>query len=580
MEIKKGIPVSTGIAIAKALVLDSEHFRIKERFLARDEVEAECRRYDAAIEKVEGEVRRLKIQVDESLSPDVGRIIETHLSLLRDPHLDKEIRGKIRNDLYTAERAVSVTMRRYIKAFKSMKDDFFSHRFEDLYDLEKRLLRALLGEGREDLTNLSEEVIIIARELTPSETADLDRAKVKGLATETGGHTSHTAIMARSMRIPSVVGLVSIVDDVTGGDTVLIDGDDGTLIVNPDAATLRRYEEKIRRRNHLESELAEVRELASVTADGAKIQIHANIEFPSDVEGVIENRADGIGLFRTEFLFLSGRADPSEEVHFEAYQTAIRKLHGRPLTVRTLDFGADKEFGAQAAVAEANPFLGCRSIRYSFERLDLFVPQLRAVLRASAFGAVRILFPMISSLDEIRRAKFLLDESKASLERDGVSFDRDIEVGAMIEIPSAVAIADFLAQEVDFFSVGTNDLIQYTLAVDRINERVARLYQPTHPAVLRFLRTIVEAGRKRDIPVSVCGEMPVDDLLAFLLIGMDITDFSITPTAIPAFKRVIRAVNVADARKVTRRVFSLPTSDAVLEYLRKKAREACPSLFS
>lgn len=580
MEIKKGIPVSSGIVIGKAFVLDSEQFRIGANFIAKEDVGVEIERFEEAVESVAREIQRLKKQLDESLSTDVSRIIETHLNILRDPHLDKEIRGRIEADLYTAERAVSVTMRRYIKVFKGMKDEFFSHRYEDLYDLERRLMGTLLGEEREGIGNLTEEVIIVARALTPSETADLDRTKVLGLATETGGHTSHTAIMARSMRIPSIVGLASIVDDVSGGDTVLLDGDEGVLIVNPDPATCRRYEERIRRQVRREDELAQLRDLPAVTLDGCKIKIHGNIEFPRDVDAVIENKADGIGLFRTEFLFLSGQEEPTEQAHFDAYQASIRRMQGKLLTIRTLDFGADKEFGSQAAVPEANPFLGCRSIRYSFERLDLFVPQLRAILRASALGPVRILFPMISSLEEIRRAKFLLDDAKAALEREGVPFDRDIQVGAMIEIPSAVAIADFIAREVDFFSVGTNDLIQYTLAVDRGNERVARLYQPTHPAVLRLLKSVVDTGKKRGISVSVCGEMPGEDLLAFLMIGMDITEFSITPAAIPQLKRIVRAVRLEDARKVTRRVFSLPTSDAVLEYLAKKAREACPSIFS
>ncbi len=532
------------------------------------------------MEKVAREIERLKGQVDETLSPDVGRIIETHMSIRREPHLEKEVRGRIGKERFTAERAVSVTMRRYIKAFKLMEDEFFRHRYEDLYDIERRLMRTLLGEGREGLGSLTQEVIVLARDLTPSETADLDRQWVKGLATEAGGRTSHTAIMARSMRIPSIVGLGSIIDDVSGGDTVLIDGDDGVLIIDPDPATINRYEEKIRKRGRFESELEQLRGLPSVTLDGTRIRVLGNIEFPRDVDDVLSNEADGIGLFRTEFLFLDGRTPPSEQAHFEAYQAAIRRLQGKPLTIRTIDFGADKEIASVSPLPEANPFLGCRSIRYSFERLDLFLPQLRAILRASAFGRVRVLFPMISSLEEIRRAKFLLDESKAKLEREGVSFDGDLEVGAMIEIPSAVAIADFLAREVDFFSVGTNDLIQYTLAVDRVNERVAKLYQPTHPAVLRFLKSVIDVGRKRDIGVSVCGEMPGEDLLAFLLLGMDLTEFSVTPAAIPQLKRVVRAVKIDDARRVSRRVFSLPTSEAVQEHLAKKAGEVCPTIFA
>jgi len=580
MEIKKGIPVSAGIVIGKALVLDRESYRIQSDFLDKEGIPAELERYDRAIEKVSHEIEEIRSSVKDSLSPDLSRIIDTHLIILRDPHLEKEIRARIQNDRYTAERAVSRTMRRYIKAFQGMRDDFFSQRFEDLYDIEKRILGALLGEERENIRNLTQEVVIVARDLSPSETADLDRTKVKGLAIGTGGRTSHTAIMARSLGIPAIVGLGTVVDDISGGDTVLIDGEEGLLVVDPDRATVRRYEERIRARERDRTELEKLRDLPSVTLDGSAIRIQGNIEFPGDIEGVLANRADGIGLFRTEFLFMDQASVPTEEAHFEAYQAAIRALGGRDLTIRTLDFGADKELGAQAAVPEANPFLGCRSIRYSFERLDLFVPQLRAILRASAFGPVRILFPMISSLEEIRRAKFLLDDAKAALEREGISFDRDLGVGAMIELPSAVAIADFLAREVDFFSIGTNDLIQYTLAVDRVNERVARLYRPTHPAVLRFLRATVDSGRRRGIPVSVCGEMPGEDLLAFLLIGMEISDFSVTPASIPQLKRVVRALSLEDARRVTRRVFTLPTADAVEEYLRKKAREFCPALFA
>jgi len=580
MEIKKGIPVSGGVVIGPALVLDSERFRIHQKYVQRGDVAAELERYDRAVERVCQEILDVKKQVADNLPTDIGRIIETHLSILRDPHLQREIRESIETNLYTAERSVSRTLRRYIKAFKGMKDDYFSQRFEDIYDIEKRLLRVLLGDSREDIGSLREKVVIVARDLTPSETVALDREKVIGLVMETGGLTSHTAIMARSMKIPSVVGLGSIVDDVSGGDTVLIDGNEGIVIIGPDDRTIRRFEAKLQSLAAERSELEKLSRLPAVTQDGVSIRIFGNIEFPRDVDDALACDAEGIGLFRTEFLFMGQGTAPTEQAHIDAYQRAIRALGGKPITIRTLDFGADKEVGSLAPpLNEANPFLGCRSIRYSFERLDLFVPQLRAILRASAYGPVRILFPMISSLEEVQRAKFLLDGAKRDLAREGIPFDERIPTGAMIEIPSAVVIADLLAREVDFFSIGTNDLIQYTLAVDRVNERVAKLYQPTHPAVIRLLKTVADAGRKRGIGVSMCGEMPTDGVLAVLLIGLEYEEFSVTPSAILNLKRVVRSIRLEDAKKIARRALSLPTSDAVLQYARRRVSELYPAVF-
>jgi phosphoenolpyruvate-protein phosphotransferase (PTS system enzyme I) len=403
--------------------------------------------------------------------------------------------------------------------------------------------------------------------------------KVLGFATEQGGETSHTVIMARSLGIPAVVGLRTVVDDLSGGDTVIIDGSEGIVIISPDEVTLRRYQEKRQAYADSSDDLDTLIRLPAVTRDGHEVQLFANIEFPREIELVRRYNGAGVGLFRTEFLFVEGSELPGERAHIEAYKQAVRLLEGRPLVIRTLDFGADKLMVDTGASKESNPFLGFRSIRFCFDRLDLFKPQLRAILRASAMGQVKILFPMISSLDELLRAKSILREVMEELDGEGISYDEKIPVGIMVEIPSAVAIADILAAEVDFFSIGTNDLIQYTLAVDRVNERVAALYQPAHPAVLRSIKRVIDVGRETGRDVALCGEMSGNPLFTALLVGLGLEEFSVTPTVITEIKRVIRAITLEDARAVAEKAMRLSTAEDVVRCLQEQMQEMIPDIF-
>ncbi len=581
MEIKRGIPVSAGVGIGEVLVLGSEEYRIPQKFISLGKEEDEVKRFERALEVCAAGLRSIEEEAAGRGAPEtVTRIVQVHLMLLSDPTLKSEVCEMIRKKGLSPEHAVSRYFRRFTKLFKGMRDEYFAQRFADIQDIERRLLRQLLGERREDIRTLTKPVVVVAHDLTPSQTASMHPDKVRGFAAEVGGSTSHTAIVARSLGIPAVVGLGAIVDDLSGGDTVIIDGTEGVVIISPDEVTLRRYQEKRQAHVKIEATLdAIVREPAQ-TKDGKEVRLFANIEFPHDIELVVRYHAAGVGLFRTEFLCLDGAELPTERGHIEAYKQAIRLLAGRPLVIRTFDFGADKLMIDTGAAKEANPFLGFRSIRFCFERLDLFKPQLRAILRASAMGNVKLLLPMISSLEELQKAKFILKDVMDELGREGISFDEQLPIGIMVEIPSAVEIIDLLAPEVDFFSIGTNDLIQYSLAVDRVNERVAALYQPAHPAILRYIRRVIEVGRQFHRDVALCGEMSSDVLFTSLLLGLGLEEFSVIPAVIPEVKRVIRGVTMEQAREIAAKALSLPSAADVLAYLRRRMPDLLPDVFA
>jgi len=580
MEIRKGIAVSPGVAIAPAIVLDSEQFRIPRRSIEPPEVETELGRFRTAVEHAQGEVRALRARVTSDVGEKLGAIFDVQDALLTDSHLIDEVAELIQRDRYSAEYAVSQILKSYARKFLALPNRYMADRVADVYDVEKRLLRSLIGARRESLGQLSEPVIIIAHDLTPSQTASLDRSKVLAFATDIGGRTSHTTIVARAMGIPAVVGLKTITAELSGGDVVIVDGNRGLVVINPDEATIARFREAEQRFRRMEKDLGDLRDLPAVTPDGHEVLLWGNIEFPHEVEVCIERGASGIGLYRTEFLYLDREDDPSEEDHFQAYAEAIDAAKGRPVTIRTCDLGADKFTHLSGEYDERNPFLGCRSIRFSLQHIGLFKTQLRAMLRASALGPTRIMFPLITNLKELRQAKMLMADVREDLEDEGVLFDPDVKVGIMVEVPSAALMARHFAHECDFFSIGTNDLTQYTLAVDRSNERVASLYTPGHPAVLRLIRTVVEAGREAGIEVAVCGEMAGEPIYVPVLLGLGIQVFSVSSATLLEIKKVIRTIPIAQAREVCEKVFQFDSDREVDAYLTEIGRRLLPEMIT
>jgi phosphotransferase system enzyme I (PtsI) len=582
MEIKRGIAVSPGVAIGPALVLDSEWFRIPRRSVDAERVDDEIARLRQALAEAARETRENQDAVSAKLGPQYGAIFGAHALLLTDPGLAREVEQHIRTCLHSAEYSLSQVMRRYAKALESIETGYLTNRVNDLFDLEKRILRNLLGQRREQLADLSEPALVLAHDLTPSETASLDPTRVFAFATEVGGRASHTAIVAGVLEIPAVVGLGKFITDVSGGDTVIVDGNKGLLILNPDADTVARYEATRNSFRTFTKSLGSLRDLPAETRDGSRVQLLGNIEFPHEGEQVLARGADGVGLYRTEFLYLGKQSDPTEAEHLDAYLGVLRAVGPhRPVVIRTLDLGADKFLPrSESATHERNPFLGLRSVRLCLRNLTLFKTQMRAILRASAFGDVRIMFPMISTLLELRQCKMILAEVKEDLEEEGVPFNAQLPVGTMIEVPAAAIQADLLAREVDFFSIGTNDLVQYTLAADRNNENVAALYSPADPAVLRLIDNVVQAARRHDVAVNVCGEMSGEPLYTMLLLGLGLRQLSVTPHNIPEIKKLVRSVTVDETVAIAREVMRLETARDVNNYLREQTRRVLPEVMT
>ncbi len=579
MEIKKGIGVSPGVVISTAVVLDAVDLAIPKRSVDPSAVEGEVERFREGVVKSQAELRELRTAVAEKYGKEIGNIFDFHIGILNDASVVKSILDEIRTKLVTAEFAVSVVLRRYASNFLAMSDKYLSDRVKDIYDIERRILHNLIGQKEEGLTRLTTDVAVIAHDLLPSQTAALDRVHVRGFATDVGGRTSHTAIVARALGIPAVVGLGNITSEVSGGDIVIIDGNRGVVIVGPDEEQLVEYREYERRRGEVEIGLTSLRDLPAVTKDGHAVSLQANIEFAEEVDDALNRGAQGIGLYRTEFLYLSKQTEPTEADHYDAYSDAVRRLNGRPLVIRTLDLGADKQTQAKSLSPERNPFLGDRSIRMCLHDIPMFKRQLRAILRCSVLGDVRIMFPLISTLMELRQAKMVVNDVMEELEDEGLEFRRDLPVGMMIEVPSAALMANQFSKEVNFFSIGTNDLIQYTLAVDRTNEKVAGLFCPAHPAVLTLIRDVIRAGQRNSISVSVCGEMAGESLYTLLLLGMGLTIFSMNSPDVPEVKKIIRSTTLEHARQVARKVMSFDSERQVMHYLREELRKIDPDAF-
>lgn len=574
MPVKRGIGVSGGVVVGSAIILETEEMRVPRRVIAAEEIPAEIHLVERAFNAAREEVAKEREQFAARAGAELADIFGFHEHWLADAKPRKEIAQLIQEKLYSAPYAISVFMRRYRRRFQEMGSPYLQERAKDVQDIERRLMHQVGGQTRQTLEQLSERVVIVAHDLTPSEVVALERTKkVLGFATDVGGATSHAAIIAAGLGIPAVVGLGDITTHVSSGDLLVIDGSHGIVIINPDEEQRAEYAARAEQLLEMQAALVELKELAAETRDGHRIELLGNIEFPSEVSECIARGASGIGLFRTEFLFMQEGPPPTEEMQYTAYREAAVALNGKPLVIRTMDLGGDKQPGATNWEPEKNPFLGLRSIRYSLQHLSVFRPQLRAIVRASAHGDVRVMFPLISRIMELRQAKFVLSLVMEELEEEGYEFRSALPVGLMIETPAAALCAREMASEAQFMSIGTNDLIQYTLAVDRTNERVAQLFSPADPAVLRLIHQVIREGRRSGVPVSLCGEMAGDPLFTILLVGMGLTTLSMAAANIPRTKKIIRSISLADADRVKRRVLSFETEREVLNYLRDETRK-------
>ncbi|MHC4178907.1 MAG: phosphoenolpyruvate--protein phosphotransferase [Planctomycetota bacterium] len=576
MQQLQGIAVSPGVVIGEALVMDNEGFRIPRRFVTRDAVEEELERLDKAIASAGDEIARNRDAVSQELGEKYGAIFEAHLQILQDSRLRGELEEMIRQRHYSPEYSVSRTLRRYAQHFQRLESSYLAERVHDVFDIEKRLLRHLLGRRREGISHLTSPVLVLAHNLTPSETANLDRRFVRGFVTEVGGPGSHTAIVAEALEIPAVVGTGEFLTEVSGGDQVIIDGDRGLVILQPDEETLARYRVHLEEIRTLAARLAPLRELPAETADGVRLQLLGNIEFPYEVDHCVDRGADGVGLYRTEFLYLGSETEPTEEVHYEAYSQVVRAMGDKPVTIRTFDLGADKVPHLPQPEDERNPFLGLRSIRLALRNLPLFRTQLRAVLRVSVLGNVRIMFPLVSTLLELRQAKMVLADVMEDLEERGIEFDREVAIGMMVEVPAAVMMIDRFVDEVDFLSIGTNDLIQYTLAVDRSNKDVVSLYNAADPAVLKLISQAVQAADRKPVPINLCGQMSGIPTYTMLLLGLGLRRFSVTPSAIPEVKNVCRSVTIEQCQAVAGRAMSMENARDIKSYLKEELKKRVP----
>ena len=579
----RGIPVSAGVAgVVRGLilVLDRARTSVERRQLAESEVPEEINRFERALVQTRQQLLEVQRKVSAAMGGEEGGIFDAHLLVLEDRTLLDEVVRVITEQKVNADHAFHSIAERYAATLAAIEDDYLRERATDLRDVTNRVLNNLLGLAEEiDLRHLKEPCIIISHDLTPSNTAQLDKRHVLGFATDVGSRTSHTAIMARSLRIPAVVGLKDVSARLETGQYALLDGINGVLIINPTDQTLFEYGELIRKQVTLQDKLRDLLLKPAVTLDGHRVCLSANIEQAGDVEQVKANGAEGVGLFRTEYLFINRDSPPSEEQQYLAYRQAAAALKPLPLVIRTLDLGGDKFLAHMPVPREMNPFLGWRAIRFCLQRQDIFREQLRAILRASAEGNVKMMYPMISGLDELKQANALVEQYKEELRRESVPFGEHLEIGAMIEIPSAAIVADSLAKRVKFFSIGTNDLIQYCLAVDRMNEKIAHLYEPTHPAILHLIKGTVDAAHNHRIWVSVCGEMASDPVLVPLLLGLGVDELSLTAALVPPVKFIIRRLKLAEAKELAEFALNSESAAEILARCQELAHNIAPILF-
>ncbi|WP_194747531.1 phosphoenolpyruvate--protein phosphotransferase [Staphylococcus chromogenes] len=571
-DIIKGIAASDGVAIAKAYMLIEPDLSFNET--TTNDTEAEVLKFNEALKNSKIELTKIRNNAEEQLGPDKAAIFDAHLLVLDDPELIQPIESKIRDEKASAPHALTEVTQNFITIFESMDNEYMKERAADIRDVSKRVLAHILGVELPNPSIIDESVVIIGHDLTPSDTAQLNKQYVQGFVTNIGGRTSHSAIMSRSLEIPAVVGTKAITSQVKQGDMIIVDGLTGDVIINPSEDEVKAYQHKRQSFFADREELKKLRDEPSKTADGQHVELAANIGTPNDLEGVKDNGAEGIGLYRTEFLYMGRDTMPSEEEQFEAYKKVLEEMKDKRVVVRTLDIGGDKELPYLNLPKEMNPFLGYRAIRLCLDQTEIFRPQLRALLRASTYGKLNIMFPMVATVQEFRDAKALLLEEKANLESEGVKVSDDIELGIMVEIPATAALADVFAKEVDFFSIGTNDLIQYTMAADRMSERVSYLYQPYNPAILRLVKQVIEASHKEGKWTGMCGEMAGDETAIPLLLGLGLDEFSMSATSILKARRQIKNLSQTEMQHLADKAIQCSTVDEVVELVRAYTSKA------
>lgn len=567
----KGIGVSPGIIIGKVFLFSPSDIEVSTISLTTDEeINHEIKRFKLSLQKSKEQLLGVKKEVKRKKHKEARYIIDAQLLILEDKLLIENIITTIREKKIDAASAVKDTIHGLSRTFDDVGDEYLRERKTDIDYIGERITRNILGRKREELSTIQEPSIIVAHDLSPADTANLDTQVVMGFVTNAGGKTSHTAIMARALEIPSVVGLKKITSEVTSGETIIVDGTIGVVITRPTSETLWKYREKKQRYEQLEKELFHFKDLPAETPDGFQVKLLANIELVEELSSIREHGAEGIGLYRTEFLYLNRKELPTEEEHFNIYKKVIQTVSPHPVTIRTFDLGGDKFLSRPDLVDEMNPVMGLRAIRFCLKEISIFKTQLRSLLRASVFGELKMLFPMISGVREIAQIKEILEELKAELHKEGIAYNPDIKIGIMIEIPSAATIADLLAKEVDFFSIGTNDLIQYTLAIDRVNENVSYLYNPLHPAVLRLIRNVVDAAHSTGISVVMCGEMAGEPLYLPILLGLGIDELSMNPLCILKIKKILRSIRYHDAQQLAAQVDQFKTATEIDNFMRQE----------
>ncbi|HUP46692.1 MAG TPA: phosphoenolpyruvate--protein phosphotransferase [Thermoanaerobaculia bacterium] len=564
----KGIGVSPGIAIGRAVIIEKRVAAVYRVPIREEEVAGEVTRFLESLEKTRAQLGELKHQVSRSMGEEFASIFEAHAMIVSDPAFVDRVIQKIESEQVNAEWALSEVQEEYEARFRSFEDEYLRERMADVKDVAERVLTNLSGIAHHDLSEINHDVVLLAEDLTPSDAVHFNRRPIVGFATESGGRTSHTSIIAKSLFMPAVIGVPKLTRIVDSDELVIIDGYEGTLIVNPTAAMVSEYRSRVTLHEEAERRLLENRLLKAVTKDHRQIALQANIELTEELDDAIKYGAEGIGLYRSEFLYISKSPDlPNEDEHFAVYRQLVESTAPHPCVIRTFDLGGKKLAREVMGSKEDNPVLGLRALRLCMKHRDMFRTQLRALFRASVFGPMRIMFPLVSGVQELRQVKALVREIKGELESQGVPFNRDVPVGIMIEVPAAALIADFLATEADFFAIGTNDLIQYSLAIDRSNENVSYLYEPLHPALLRLIKSVIDAGKRAGIPVSLCGEMASDPIYAIVLLGLGLEIFSMNPSSIPVIKNVVRSVRYRDCRRIAEIALQKKTAQEIEEFI-------------
>ncbi len=569
----KGIAAAGGISIGPAYKLGKEEFVIPREAISWEAIPIQIQLFEEALIKTRREIIELQKKISSEMGQEEAMIFDAHLLVLEDRMLIEEVISRLKKEQLNVAYIFSEVLKKYISVFSKIEDEYLKERIADINDVGKRILRNLLGKEKKELGDLQDGAIIVAHDLSPSDTAAMHTRNVAAFVTDYGGKTSHTAIMAKSLEIPAVVGLEGITAKVKPGDMLIVDGNTGTVIIDPDEETLKNYQQELVKLKGIAERFLSVKDLPAVTTDGKTVSINANIEFPDEVPAAKLHGTEGIGLYRTEFFYMNRKDSPTEEEHYQAYKYVAEEMSPYPVVIRTLDLGGDKFLSQFKIPNEMQPFLGWRAIRFCLARPDIFKLQLRAILRASMHGNLKLMYPMISGVEELRQANALLQEAKDELKQKGLKFNNEIAVGTMIEVPSAAMTADILAKESDFFSIGTNDLIQYSLAVDRGNEKVAYLYEPAHPAVLRLVKVVIDAAHQAKIKVAMCGEMAGEPSLALILLGLGLDEFSLPPQVIPELKFIIRAIGFKAAQEIAHQAMKFSTGTQVEKFAQDRLAE-------